>query len=446
MSDPNGKDLRPPRQEDVGLSRRRFLKEAGGLGAAGSLLLMLPVQLRADTGPIKIGIMGPFTGPASRTGEDIKAGAMMGLDDARAAGQVPLTIDGQKRDVELVWVDSQSDPEKAVKAVTDAVTHQGVQFMVTGWHSSVAMAVIDAEVPMHIVHIGHMGESQFIDEKINTDPKKYRGWFKGWPAPPIFAGLYGPPLEYFEKQGLWKPANRKAAVLVEDTDYGRGWGEALTASLKQAGFDPLPYDVTALDETEFTPLLIKYKAQGVSVMAMTTTGSVSASNFVKQFRNQDMKALLIGHGLTWFSEWYKLTGDASNFVVTSDSPRVVDPDQQKWVDRFTKQYGHEPSLAAAGMPYDYVRMAFTIINKTGSLDFDKLVAMTEDTPYKGVWQYYQFSKEKGPNALAPHDVETGAFMEGFFFPMVQLMNGDAKIIWPLKFAQEKFQAPPWLNG
>src|SRR3546814_8882155 len=66
------------------------------------------------------------------------------------------------------------------KAVSDAVNRQGVQFMVSGWHSSVAMAVSEAESGMNIVHIGHGGESQYICEKINKDPEKYRHWFKGW--------------------------------------------------------------------------------------------------------------------------------------------------------------------------------------------------------------------------------------------------------------------------
>src|SRR3546814_14632174 len=99
----------------------------------------------------------------------------------------------------------------------------------------------------------------------------------------------------------------KAAVVVEDTDYGRGWGDALLNSLKKIGFDVLPYDVIPLDETEFTPLLAKYSAQGVSVVGMTVTGNVSASNFVKQFRDRRLPALLIGHGLTWFSEGHELT-------------------------------------------------------------------------------------------------------------------------------------------
>ena len=319
------------------LTRRGLIGGTGALATAasvGTLLSRASPLFAQDAGStLKIGVMGPFTGPASRTGDSFKKGFEMAMEDARAKGLIPVTIDGQQHDVELVYIDSQSDPEKAVKAVTDAINRQGVKFMVGGWHSSVAMAVIDVEAPYKIVHIGHQGEAQTISQKINSDPQKYAGWFKGWPSPPIFAGLYGPPLKYFIDQGLWKPADKKASVLVEDTDYGRGWGEALHDSLTEAGFDVMPYDVTALDETEFTPLITKYKAQKVSLVAMTSTGSVSASNFVKQFQGQKLKSLLLGHGLTWFSEWYKLTGDASNYTVTADFPRVIAPWQQEWSDR-----------------------------------------------------------------------------------------------------------------
>ncbi|HLI11233.1 MAG TPA: ABC transporter substrate-binding protein [Alphaproteobacteria bacterium] len=436
--------LSASREHDTGprLKRRQFLTAAG----AGAALLLAPGALRAQSanGRVAIGVMGPFTGPASRTGDAFKKGVQMALEDARKDKDLPLTIGGQKFDVDIVWVDSQSDPEKAVKAVLDALNRQHVKFLITGWHSSVAMAVMDTEVPFHVVHLGHMGEAQTISEKLLKDPKKYAGWFKGWPAPPIFAGLYGPPLEYFMKQGLWKPATRKAAVLVEDTDYGRGWGQALTDSLKKAGFTPLPYDVTPLDQTEFAPLLTKYRAEKVSVVAMTSTGSVSASNFVKQYANSHIKALMIGHGLTWFSEWYKLTGTASNYIITADSPHAIAPWQKDWVKTYKAKYNEEPSLAPSGMPYDYTRMAFKIINKAGTWDFATLTKTVHETPYKGVWQYYKFSDKAGPHALAPNEVETGPFMEGFFFPLVQLMNGDYKIIWPTKYADAKFTQPPWV--
>ncbi len=445
-SHPSGKGREALLRADSEVSRRAFL-ESTAAGALGAALIVATGPLRAqETGEtVKIGVLGPFTGPASRTGDDFKRGVEMALEDARKQGLLPITVDGKKHDVEIVWVDSQSSPEKAVKAVTDAINREGVKFMVTGWHSSVAMAIMDAEVPFKIVHLGNQGESQSISEKLNKDPQKYRGWFKGWPSPPIFAGLYGPPLKYFLDKGLWTPANRKAAVLVEDTDFGRGWGDALTGSLKQAGFEPLPYDVTALDETEFAPLLLKYKAEGVSVVGMTSTGSVSVSNFLKQARAQQLKALTIGHGITWFGEWYNLTGEASDYVVAADSPAAIAPWQKEWVERYKAKYnGEEPSISAAGHPYDYMLMALTVINKAGTWDFDTLVKTVHETPYKGVWHYYKFSTEAGPNAMAPNEVMTGAFMEGFFFPMVQLMGGKANVVWPLDYATAEFKQPPWI--
>ena len=78
------------------------------------------------------------------------------------------------------------------------------------------------------------------------------------------------------RSGVWTPANSRAAVLVEDTDFGRGWGEAAIKSLGEAGARSMPYDVTALDETEFGPLLLKYRAQQVSLVGMTSTGNVAS--------------------------------------------------------------------------------------------------------------------------------------------------------------------------
>jgi branched-chain amino acid transport system substrate-binding protein len=430
------------------VSRRRFLETAGTVGGAAAFLVAKPGFLRAqDTGgPLKIGSFGPFTGPASRTGDEFKNGVALALEDARAEGDLPLTIDGQKRDVEIVWIDSQSSPEKAVRAVQDAITRQGVQFLANGWHSSVAMAIVDAEAPYDIVHIGHLGETQYLSEKMRGDPEKYRGYFKGWPAPPKLAGLYGPPLQHFIETGVWQPANRKAAILVEDTDFGRGWGDAIVESLGNAGFEVLPYDVTSLEETEFTPLLTKYKAQQVSLVGMTSTGNVSASNFVKQFRQQNVEALLLAHGLSWFSEWYELTGEASNYALAIDSPHVIAPAQEEWVARYRDKFGIEPSIAASGVTYDYIRMALKVLNKAGTLDFDTLVEAIYDTPYEGVWNKYVFPREPNEFAMAQNEVQVGSFMEGFFFPTVQLMDGKAHVIWPLEHAKAEFQVPPWLKA
>jgi branched-chain amino acid transport system substrate-binding protein len=135
----------------------------------------------------------------------------------------------------------------------------------------------------------------------------------------------------------------------------------------------MPYDVTALDETEFSSLLARYRAADVSVVGMTTTGSVGASNFVKQFRQQRVPALLLGHGLTWFPEWHDLTGEASDYVLTMDSPRVIAPYQQEWLDRYEERFGEEAAIAPAGHSYDYLRIALKVLNEAGTTDRERLI-------------------------------------------------------------------------
>jgi len=441
-------------KNENGMTRREFVKTVGTAAVAASALTSALPKNADAASKLKIGFMGPFTGPASRTGDQFKRGIEMALEEARAAGEIPVKVDGKTMDIEPVWVDSQSSPEKAVKAVTDAV-NRGVKMMVTGWHSSVAMACMDAESPLKIVHIGHQGESQYVNFKINDHPEKYQGWFKGWASPPVFAGLYGPPLVHFMEKGLWKPANKKAAVIVEDTDFGRGWGEALVVSLRTAGFDVMPYDVNALDETEFTPIITKYKAANVSVVASTQTGGVPMYNFVKQVRAMGLKALVLAHGLTWTAEWYKNTAEASDFAVCMDSPYPISPEQKDWMKRFKDKYGFDAGIAPSGQPYDHTRLAIKVLNETGTLKFETLVEhIREKVKYKGVWQMYDFatyndfwkdfSKEGTLHQLSRNDIRTGNFMEGFFFPMAQMFGGKPKILWPLDLAEGEFKAPPWV--
>ena len=425
-------------------SRRHILHTTGVLGAAGALSLLVPGLLpaRENGPPLKIGACGPFSGPAERTGFAIRQGIQMALEDARHAGELPVTIDGKRRDINIVWIDSRSDPTHAVSAVTKGVTRQGVELMIGGWHSSVALALMDTEANLNTIHLGHLGASQYIAAKINRDPKRYRGWFKGWPSPSKLAGLYGEPLKYFIDQGEWQPANRGAAIVVENSAFGIGWGEALTASLKQVGFDPLPFDTVPFDETQFGALLQKYQARQVSLIAVTSTSDVAVSQFVRQFHQQGIKALLVAHGLRWLSNWYEMTGEASDYVVAMDSVMPLALWQQWWVRRFKARYGEKPSIQVAGLHYDYTRMAIRALNTANTLDFDTLTATIRQLSYKGVWNLYRFADAPGPQALSPNEVMTGSFMQGFYLPMVQLFGGEAKIIWPIKYAEQRFRQPP----
>jgi ABC-type branched-subunit amino acid transport system substrate-binding protein len=68
--------------KDKGISRRDFMKTAGMAAALGSTLSIgIPKKAHAAK-TLKIGFMAPFTGPASRTGDQFKRGIEMALEDA----------------------------------------------------------------------------------------------------------------------------------------------------------------------------------------------------------------------------------------------------------------------------------------------------------------------------------------------------------------------------
>ena len=389
--------------------------------------------------PIKTGVMAPYTGGASRTGEEFKNGALMARDELRAVGMLPVMIDGEMRDIEFVWVDSESSPEKAVKAYQNAVAREGVEIMVNGWHGSVALAVIDIAAQHNMIHFGHLGAPGAISHKIIDN--KYRHWFKGMPDPSLLAGGYADPIDHFIKVGIWTPKSKKLAICVEDTDWGRAWGDGFSAAMEGYGWEIVERDVVPFEETEFTSLLAKYKAKGASLVAYSLSANLSSSGFVKQYGAAEYEGLLVADGLGWYPDWYELAGDASNYVVSADSQYIITEKQGDWAKRYEAIYGHAPGLSPAGSSYDYVVMLVKGLNKAGTLKFDPLSDTLLNLEHEGVWHYYSFAKKAGDRAISPYEAQAGPFMQGYFQPMVQRMNGKEFVVWPLEYAQKEFEAP-----
>jgi branched-chain amino acid transport system substrate-binding protein len=426
------------------VTRRRMLcSSVLGLGA----LLGWPVGAKAlpAAGTLRVGFCGPFNGPAQDTGLEIRRGVLMALMDARDDGEIPVLLAGRRHDIQPVWIDTRSNPVAAVAALGRTLDEGPLSLAVGGWHSDVALALMDAEADRGLLHLGHLGEARAIADRLNQDYARYRGWFKGWPSPGLLAARYGEPLQYLRDQGLWRPANNRAAIMAEDSAYGRGWSEALSASLRASGFSVGAPDLTALDETDFTELLTRYREQEISLVAMTTTGIQAGARFVRQFREQQLDALLLGHGLRWTRDWFAYTGSSSDYVVSMDSAMPIALWQQWWVRRYRTLFGDMPSIAAAGLHYDYTRMAVRMLNATSSLALDDLIRTLYRSPYRGVWNRYQFSSKPHPRALSPNEVITGSFMEGFFFPLAQLQNGEAHIVWPPRYADQRFMPPTGRN-
>ncbi len=271
---------------------------------------------------LKVGVLGPFTGPSAKNGAEFKASVEMALD------KINYKVGDYK--LEIVWIDSQSDPAKAASAYAEAVERKGIDCGMQNWHSSVAVAVMDVVAQYKVPHWFGFGATEVVNQKWRSDPEKYNYWGgKGWPIPAKLAQGYVECLENAIADGSWKPKGKTVAIYGEDSDWGRSLGGALKGFFAAKGWKIVSEDYFPLTQTDFYPLLGKYKKEDVAVLAGTSTAAPTMTAFVKQAGEVGLKSVIIADGLGWMGDWYKMAGPASNGVLDM-IPQLTTKEAQKW--------------------------------------------------------------------------------------------------------------------
>src|SRR5699024_3704162 len=133
----------------------------------------------AFSGPIKIGVIGPLTGPAANSGLSMKQAFQYVAKQTNKDGGV--VVDGDKRKVELLFEDSQSQPATGVAAATKLLTRDQVDILVGDtFKSSVTLAIMDL-VPSFKNTFFMSGQpvSSKIGQRVKENPDKYSNFWKG---------------------------------------------------------------------------------------------------------------------------------------------------------------------------------------------------------------------------------------------------------------------------
>ena len=366
--------------------------------------------------------IGTWGGPAARTGEEFKGSVQLAFES------INYKIGNYK--VELVWVDSQSDPAKATQAYEQAVVQQGIQAGLLNWHSSVAVALMEVVAKYKIPHLFGMGATEVVNETFHSDPGKYGYWAaKFWPVPGKLAKNYVTAVEEAIADGIWQPEAKRAAIYGEDTDWGRSFGKAIKGYLEEAGWEIVAEEYFPLEQTEFYPVLNKFKDLNVALVAGTSTSPPSISAFIKQADEVDLRALIIADGLGWVGEWYELTGAASNYVL-DQIPSWATEAGKRFAEQFEQKYGIKPSPSSAGLSYDaanmWIQLAQDVYTEHGVLSSETIMQFVRDKLWTGEWTYkdgivmpeYKYTSETIPDPV----VGKGYYM----FPVLQYFDGEAK--------------------
>lgn len=387
----------------------------------------------------KLGVEGPFSGPAAKTGEEFRRSFEMAME----------AIDYKVGDYKIVpvWIDDQSDPAKGTAAYEQAIVQDKIQGAILNWNSSVAVALMELAAKYKLPHFFPYGATEVVNETFASDPAKYGYWInKGWASPSKLSNLYVLALEDGIASGVYKPENKNVVITGEDTDWGRSFGNGIKEQFKDAGWTIVGEEFFPIDQADFVPLWNKYKEINPAVLVLTSTSTPVMTGAIKQADQVGLKSLIIADGLGWSGNWYELTGNASNYVL-DQIPQLATDKAKAWADAYEAKYGVKPSPSAAGLAFDgtnfWIAMANEVIKlnngeltSEGIYQFCKENVQTGKFTYKDgiIMQEYQYTAETVPDPV----VGPGKYI----FPVLQYFNGESRLVYPPEVKTDDLQAKP----
>jgi branched-chain amino acid transport system substrate-binding protein len=386
---------------------------------------------------LKVGVGGPYTGPAALTGTEFKNSVTMALDNVNSQ------VGNYK--IQVVWIDEQSDPQKSTQAYEEAIVGQGIQVGILNWHSSDAVAMMEVSAKHQVPYLFGLGATEVVNQKFQSDPK-YQYWMtKGWPSPAKLEPPYVTALNDAVTAGTLKLPNKKVALWGEDTDWGHSVAKAMRAEFEKTGWTVASEDYFDIKQTDFSSLMQRYKDQGVAVLAGTSTAAPVISAFIKATDDAGLKSLVIADGLGWFGDWYKLTGKASDYVV-DEIPGWTTDKAKKFAADYKQRWGSDPSPSASGLAYDYTGYFIKILQETlkdkGTLNSQTIYDEVKEKVWTGQLTYtdgivmknYEYSKDSIPDPVIGKDA--------FIFPVLQYKGGQSTVVWPTDWATGKLVNKP----
>lgn len=389
---------------------------------------------------LKVGIIGPFTGPSAKSGAEFKGSVTMAFE------KVNNMVGDYK--LEPVWIDSQSDPAKVASAYAEACERIGIQAGVINWHSSTAVAAMDVAAQYKVPHMFGFGATEVVNEKWRSDPEKYSYWGgKGWPIPGKLMAGYAETIDNAVKSGKFKPKAKNVAIACEDTDWGHSAGDAVAVEFEKKGWKVVSKDFYPITQTDFYPLLGKLKKKDVAVLFSTSTAAPVTSAFIKQTREVGLKSLIIIDGLGWSGDWYKMAGAASDGVLDM-IPQLTTQEAKDWAVEYEKRFGMKPSPSAGGLSYDgagfFIKILQRANEKYGKLDKETIHKVMVEEVNTGKLTYskadgaiimneYRYNMDTMPDPVVARD--------GYFFPVIQYKGGKGSIVYPEDWAEAEFVAP-----
>jgi len=398
----------------------------------GALCLVLAMALPVwASDVIKIGVIGPMN---FVQGQGHWNGATMAAEEINAKGGVQV---GQKKmKIELVKADSNEfiNITDAANAMERLMTQDKVDFVVGGFRTEAVMAMQDIAGDYKKIFIGVGAAHNELCDRVAKDYNRYKYFFRGSPFNSSFLvktsfihlGTVGAIL----KQSLNIP-QAKVAIVFEKAMWADPMVPAAEAAIPKMGMEIVGIWRPSDKATDVTAELSAIQRSGAHIIFTMFSASVGIT-FARQAGELKIPAVQAGINVEAQKDgFWKATQGMGNYVVTLNTyARGVEINEltKPFVDTYVKRFGETPTYTAD--TYAAIKCALApAIEKTGTLDADKLVAFMENDVHMRPGGTVAYLRDEQGRPL--HELKWGP---GYVTALgVQWQDGELKGFWPNKW-------------
>jgi branched-chain amino acid transport system substrate-binding protein len=311
------------------MDRRSFLKTTGLTVAAGAGTFSAPWIARAQSGPIRIGLMAPLTGVVAAGGREIVDGFTMFWES------IGNQVGGRK--IELVVEDDASNPDTALQKARRLVEQSKVDMLFGNLLANTGLAVAN--------YVKGNGTPYFIPV-IAADDLTQRSRIKNV----IRAGGYSasqfsrPLADWALKQGY-----KKVAMISQDYTFGHEQCGGFAQTFTEGGGQVVGQFWHPLNTSDFSPYLGQVAGLNVDAIFAMETGADS-TRLIQQYASFGLKGripLLGAQNATDQSVIRTMGPECEGVVTAAQFAEGADlPATQAFVKAYSEKFGKIPSLYA----------------------------------------------------------------------------------------------------
>lgn len=328
------------------MKRRQFLKMAGATALAASLPGLLSACGGGSTGPIKLGVLVPFSGNFAGYGNEILSGIQLYIDDD-LGGEIA------GRPVEYVVEDSEGNPETGQQKARKLVEQDEVDLAMGIVSSGVLMAVRDYFHEAQKLFICCNAGANPISRELKT-PYIWRASFSNW--------MMG------AKMGGWTAENvgKKAVGVFADYTAGHNERDSFVYHFQEAGGTIEDIILVPFPQMgDPAPIIGELANKDADFFYIFLPGGAGISFFQSAVEFDLMSQIpLYANNAQTSEDILRVIGDPAEGIISSWlwAYLLDNPENNAFVPKYEEKYNLSPSSFSV-QGYDAARIIATMLER-----------------------------------------------------------------------------------